>query len=1031
MWYGENLFCPMDPGTGNRSVVGCSPLASAQILNYHRYIGNRVWTTENDSYISTWTDPDINIDLDAETLEFPKFEDYNEPWELESLNTYLDDLRFRYTTPYQPTSDQRAALCFVAGVAGEASYSSSASGAQIYDSYYIDKFEYDYAEWIPNIPSLIIPKLKIDMKNAQPAYVTVSNESGGHAIVCDGLMINDEYEEFFHMNYGWSGSYNNWYNLPELNVFNHILDNCVVHISPPGSNGFVTGNISLNGGNGNIEDVVVTVGYREVHPDANGDYEIEIYNGNYSVSAFLNGYSETLYFDEIEVVTGQYTSNINLTLNEYIPNILFVPISYSSIQSAIDAAEDGDIVIVSPSTYYENINFNGKKIIVASCYYLGHNEDYISNTIISGLNVVEESKVVTFNHGEDHNSVLKGFTIKDGLTTDNLTGAGIICYASSPILSNLIVTNNTSDSGSAISLKYSNATIENVIVYDNYVDHGGVIYADESQFSINNSIIHNNLHTAVKLDDSDCTIKNTTIVDNTLKGVYTFGNNLTMQNCFLWGNNNGNSQVVGFGCDTFDINYSDIQGGLPQGATGTGNIDEEPLVDANYKPLWTATEYSPLIDTGDPSIFDPDGTRSDMGAVRAIDHKNETIELIGRTEGINWLCFPVINTTSLDADLAENWLSDIWDNTILDRVTWIEDGDIQFIDYIGEVWTNPLHEFTSVQGYKMYMHESFDLDVTGFLEPSLTTIELSAGSQPEGRVNWVGYFPEVSMNPLDAFEAVLDKINKIQTRDFTLVKTEFGWIGTGWTLNYGDLVVVNCTEDCSFYWGEQGGGSVPKKERSSSEGFSFDEEADYIPVFVELDPEALDNPTEIGIFVDNECKGAEVIEDSLVQICAYVLNDSMAFDPGSVEFELYYGSRSENMLIDTYFIKENINEAGNIEKLDFSRTQNSYYLISLKESDNNVPGVIKTSLAQNYPNPFNPVTTINYSLAVEGNIELIVYNIKGQKVKTLVNEKKELGHYQAIWDGTDNNKKQVSSGVYFYRLSTGEKTMNKKMLLLK
>lgn len=92
---------------------------------------------------------------------------------------------------------------------------------------------------------------------------------------------------------------------------------------------------------------------------------------------------------------------------------------------------------------------------------------------------------------------------------------------------------------------------------------------------------------------------------------------------------------------------------------------------------------------------------------------------------------------------------------------------------------------------------------------------------------------------------------------------------------------------------------------------------------------------------------------------------------------------------------------------------------------------ITNSELRNYPNPFNPVTTINYSLANEGNIVLIVYNIKGQKVKTLVKEIKDSGHYQAIWDGTDNNKKQVASGVYFYRLTTSEKTLNKKMLLLK
>lgn len=368
-------------------------------------------------------------------------------------------------------------------------------------------------------------------------------------------------------------------------------------------------------------------------------------------------------------------------------------------------------------------------------------------------------------------------------------------------------------------------------------------------------------------------------------------------------------------------------------------------------------------------------------------------------------------------------------------VEWVDNnGEYQYIQWYEPLhnFTNPLHEFTSVQGYKMYMHEPFNLDATGFLESLLTTIDLFAGTLPEGQINWIGYFPEVNMEPLDAFEAVLDNIDMIQTREFTLVKIQGEWVGTSeWTINYGDLVVVNCTEDCSFYWGEQGGGSVPKNTRSSSEGFSYDEEADYIPVFVELDPEALGNPTEIGIFVENECKGAEVIEDSLVQICAYVLNDSIIFDPGTVEFQLYYGLRSENVLIESYSIKENLNDIGNIEKLDFSKIQNRFYLISLNEPGNNVPGIIKTTLKQNYPNPFNPFTIINYSIANEGNVELEVYNIRGQKVKILINEMKEPGHYQAIWDGTDNNKKQIASGVYLYRLSTGKKTLNKKMLLLK
>jgi flagellar hook assembly protein FlgD len=106
-------------------------------------------------------------------------------------------------------------------------------------------------------------------------------------------------------------------------------------------------------------------------------------------------------------------------------------------------------------------------------------------------------------------------------------------------------------------------------------------------------------------------------------------------------------------------------------------------------------------------------------------------------------------------------------------------------------------------------------------------------------------------------------------------------------------------------------------------------------------------------------------------------------------------------------------------------------MMSLTDSENGTPAVNRTSLSQNYPNPFNPTTTISYSLAQPGNVELAVYNIKGQKVKTLVNERKEAGSHKVIWNGKNDTNKSVSSGIYFYQLSTYTKNMKKKMLLLK
>jgi len=89
------------------------------------------------------------------------------------------------------------------------------------------------------------------------------------------------------------------------------------------------------------------------------------------------------------------------------------------------------------------------------------------------------------------------------------------------------------------------------------------------------------------------------------------------------------------------------------------------------------------------------------------------------------------------------------------------------------------------------------------------------------------------------------------------------------------------------------------------------------------------------------------------------------------------------------------------------------------------------SLSQSYPNPFNPSTTIEYQLPNSAQVTLSVYNSLGQLVNTLVNEEKDAGYYQAVWNGNDNHGNQVASGIYFYRLQTGNFINTKKMILLR
>jgi len=86
-------------------------------------------------------------------------------------------------------------------------------------------------------------------------------------------------------------------------------------------------------------------------------------------------------------------------------------------------------------------------------------------------------------------------------------------------------------------------------------------------------------------------------------------------------------------------------------------------------------------------------------------------------------------------------------------------------------------------------------------------------------------------------------------------------------------------------------------------------------------------------------------------------------------------------------------------------------------------------LEQNYPNPFNPKTQFNYSLSRDDYIELLIYDINGRTVSVLYDGYQRSGDHKIFWNGFDNNNNLVSSGVYFYRLSTGSLSVTKKMVL--
>ncbi|MCF7794654.1 MAG: T9SS type A sorting domain-containing protein [Candidatus Cloacimonetes bacterium] len=100
-------------------------------------------------------------------------------------------------------------------------------------------------------------------------------------------------------------------------------------------------------------------------------------------------------------------------------------------------------------------------------------------------------------------------------------------------------------------------------------------------------------------------------------------------------------------------------------------------------------------------------------------------------------------------------------------------------------------------------------------------------------------------------------------------------------------------------------------------------------------------------------------------------------------------------------------------------------------SDDETTIPLVTELKGNYPNPFNPSTTISFSINKESDVQLEVFNVRGQKVKTLVSAQLDAGAHDIIWNGRDDQNKTVSSGVYFYKMKADKFVQTQKMILMK
>lgn len=283
-----------------------------------------------------------------------------------------------------------------------------------------------------------------------------------------------------------------------------------------------------------------------------------------------------------------------------------------SIQAAIDFASNGDMVIVQPGSYVENINFSGKAITVKS---IDPNNHYVR--ITTDIYGNQTGSVITFNSGEEENSILSGFTLQNGFANN---GGGIQCQNASPTISKCSIINSSAFCGGGIYCSNSSPNINNCAIVGNVAktsnERGGGIYCgDRSSPIIINCVIRKNSSFRYGGGiycgfSSHPRIINCTIIENSASqaggGIYCQSNCYPkIINSILWDDfpqeiyvteDGGNPTVV----------YSNIFANYP----GEGNIFTNPLLINTAAGDCHLLVNSPCIDAGtntDAPSKDKDG----------------------------------------------------------------------------------------------------------------------------------------------------------------------------------------------------------------------------------------------------------------------------------------------------------------------------------------------------------------------------------------------------------------------------------------
>jgi hypothetical protein len=711
--------------------------------------------------------------------------------------------------------------------------------------------------------------------------------------------------------------------------------------------------------------------------------------------------------------------------------IIYVPADYPSIQAGINAALEGDTVLIADSTYYENINFKGKALTVASYFLVNSDTSHISNTIINGSqpNHPDSGSVVFFVSGEDTNSVLCGFTITGGTGTQYydsnwsqyaLAGGGIfILNGGAHILQNKILNNALSSStlranGGGISvlpwggMYYT--VIEQNLIQSNTINNtgnnlalGGGIRCCSNGRIVENVITENMVYCsnapslgggisckADTLNRNFVRIEANIISHNQALSDYTHGGygggvELVGTNIRLWNN---------------DISYNIVNGAGYCYAPGVRMLflTSPSIIDSNTFSFNHLQGNSACLGGGllvwhcrDITIV---GNRFENnegkmgGGITNFESRNTLItdhnEFIGNSANFG---AGIVDRNSISTSVAGNIFRgnsaasaggaiQVWDanpcitnNLVIRNSTLMCGGGLSFYNSANEKVSSKYRFPTEVFCPADGVTEYNSDKVYKFF--STTGIRNTLQNRRT----------EVINNTIVDNQAVLgggiyNELDSIVVMN-TILWEDSAISGAEMYVDGGTVDVIHSNIDSLLVFGTMN---------------SFLHNINSDPLF---------SDSLFHLSDPSRCIGAGI--DS------FEIGGSWYSCP---PYDLYGNPRPD--------------PSSSLPDIGACESPRDAPVVSIEKQ---LSGMLPKSysLKQNYPNPFNPSTTIEFALTNSGFVTLKIFNILGEEVATLVKERLGAGKYKYKWDATG-----LSSGVYLYQLQTeGGYVHTRKLLLVR